>query len=63
MIDILDPNLNLPPAPVPTTAQPVEPVEADTVSVQDNRLEEERKFREQDLQEKRKKAQKDRVEL
>ncbi|MCK4579016.1 MAG: hypothetical protein KAU50_09510 [Candidatus Marinimicrobia bacterium] len=63
MIDILDPNVNLPPAPVPTTAQPVEPVEADTVSVQDNRLEEEKRFQEQDLEEKRKRAQKDSVEL
>ncbi|MEE9466678.1 MAG: hypothetical protein V3W14_14005 [Candidatus Neomarinimicrobiota bacterium] len=62
MIDILDPSQSMP-QPIPVNAQPVEPVEADDVSIRDNRLEEERASHEDQLKEKRKRQKKDIVEL
>ena len=62
MIDILDPSQSMP-QPVPVNVQPVEPVEADDVSIRDNRLEEERTSHEDQLKEKRKRQKKDIVEL
>ena len=62
MIDILDPSQGMP-QPVPVNTQPVEPVEADDVSIRDNRLEEERTSHEDQLKEKRKRQKKDSVEL
>lgn len=62
MIDILDPNQGMP-QPVPVNTQPVEPIEADDVSIRDNRLEEERLSHEDQLKEKRKRQKKDTVEL
>jgi len=62
MIDILDPSQSMP-QPISVNVQPVEPVEADDVSIRDNRLEEERTSHEDQLKEKRKRQKKDIVEL
>jgi len=62
MIDILDPSQGMP-QPVPVNTQPVEPIETDSVSIRDNRLEEKRTSDEDQLREKRKRQKKDTVEL
>ncbi len=62
MIDILDPSQGMP-QPVPVNTQPVEPIETESVSIHDNRLEEKRTSDEDQLREKRKRKKEDTVEL
>ncbi len=63
MIDTIDPNLNPPPAPPAAEVQPVEPIKAETVKVQEDKLEERKSQDEEDLRRRKKRSRKDTVEL
>ncbi len=63
MIDILDPNMNLP-QPPPADASPVEPVKDDSVDIQDQRLEDKKTPTDDDGRKKKKKKRKrDKAEI
>lgn len=62
MIDILDPNMNLP-QPPPADANPVEPVKDDSVDIQDQRLEDKKHPTDDDGLKKKKKRKRDKVEI
>ncbi len=62
MIDILDPNMNLP-VPPPADASPVEPVKDDSVDIQDQRLEDKKTPTDDDSRKKKKKRKRDKAEI
>lgn len=62
MIDIIDPNLNLPQQPAAAPVEPVEPIKSETVGIEEERLEDERE-RERNRQDQKEKLRKDKVEI
>lgn len=62
MIDILDPNMNLP-QPPPADANPVEPVKDDSVDIQDQRLEDKKSPTDDHGQRKKRKRNRDKAEI
>ena len=62
MIDIIDPNLNLPQQSAAAPVEPVEPIKSETVGIEEERLENERE-RERSRQDQKEKQRKDKVEI
>lgn len=62
MIDIIDPNLNLPQQSTAAPVEPVEPIKSETVGIEEERLEDERE-RERNRQEQKERLRKDKVEI
>lgn len=62
MIDILDPNMNLP-QPPPADANPVEPVKDDSVDIQDQKLEDKKSATDDHGRKKKRKRNRDKAEI
>lgn len=62
MIDIIDPNLNLPQPPAAPSVQPVEPIKPETVGIQEERLEDKHRSGQEESKQQRRRE-KDTVEI
>ena len=62
MIDIIDPNLNLPQPPASPSVEPVEPIKPETVGIEEERLEDKRHSEQEDARQRRRRD-KDTVEI
>lgn len=62
MIDILDPNMNLP-QPPPADANPVEPVKDESVDIQDQKLEDKKSATDDHGRKKKSKRNRDKAEI